>query len=59
MFYLDQISIEECSKNGEQHTACTIPANYNLDRYQSPYIYSATVHAPFVVPWTRASDKVK
>lgn len=59
MFYLDEISIEECSKNGEQHTTCTIPANYNLNRYQSLYINSATVRAPFVVPWTRSSDKVK
>ena len=42
MFYLDEISIKECYKNGEQHTTCTIPAHYNLDRYQSPHIKNAT-----------------
>ena len=59
MFYLDEISIEENSKNGEQHTACTIPANYNLDRHQSTLVNSGTVCAPFVEPWARALDALK
>jgi hypothetical protein len=43
MFYLDEVSIEECSKNGELHTACTVPTNYNLDRYQSPIHQYASI----------------